>query len=801
MPETGAVGVVPGGDADSTQTTAKVEHEEAKEHEVADGSSEVAGDKAVSLSVDTQREDDEEEEAILPADPVLHSSEAPEPITDAPPTPLPPPYGSAHHWCPQCLRASQSDLLPSTDPLALSWAEQAFFACGAEHLKALANAPPFLPPASSLPPLVPITVAVIGPPLSGRTTLAWKLAAAHRLAYISLPSLLASLADPSHPLHSEGASMHSPPPFSFLLSLLELAVVEAAAAGLCGYVLDSWPVSVSQWRALEERGFTVRRVIQTVAGDDVEEQVAGIERRSVEKQARADAERASKERMEAASAAAKAMLEARRQAEEALAAADAAQQEDLNAADGEDADPAAATGLSEDEAAAAADTDDAPNGEQSAADESTGDTSAATAVPANASQADTTELPVLLVTVTLVTSVDAVVSVSISSIASDTAVVPEPAVLVEPLVVPVDPLTALLNAASASLTGEQWRAQFDAFTALLAYLREQRVLIALRNSFSPTASLAEARALSTDLAATHLAYLTAAASSSAFDITTLPFPTTYLRSLSRPFRSLSCVSFHSGRPLQPLSLASSLVLRAGRLYLLCDAAEAAVLLGDPAHYEDASALPADVATLWQGEDLPVAYDGCCPASIAELAAGTREWVLPGDAAYGAVFTGRLYCSASQEALTAFLRAPERLSDLQLPSPLPLPPPPPPTSDELLRSGQVMPFLTQTFRVVLTSALSTVSEHRAALLYPGLTVPKSAHLLLALALRNRRASIDAFLADCALIPALQRLHTSAVDTADGAEPLKARYDAAQSAMRSSNPEHVQQYLARFFTPQS
>ena len=264
---------------------------------------------ATVLSVDT-REEDEGGEAIAASEPILPSSSGPSDQPAAPPSLA---YGSIHHWCPRCIRQQQlPDCTASDDPLALTWSEQAFFACGASHLSSLIDAPGFLPPPTSLPPFVPTTIAIVGPPLSGRTTLALQLASTYNLAYISLPSLLTSLTSPTHPLHSTLPTLPHPAPLPVLLSLLSHAITTAAASGLSGYVLDSWPSTVEVWRAMEERGMGVRRVIRTVAGLRVEEEVALVEVKTKVRQDTLDAEQAKRQRMKAASAAAAALIEARR---------------------------------------------------------------------------------------------------------------------------------------------------------------------------------------------------------------------------------------------------------------------------------------------------------------------------------------------------------------------------------------------------------------------------------------------------------------------------------------------------------
>ena len=778
-----AVAVDSGGAESQLEDSAEEADEKSAEDDAgAIGAEDADQQPAVALSVDT-KEDEEEDEAISASEPVPSSYE---------PTPPPLPYGSAHSWCPHCIRQQlPSASTASDDPLALTWCEQAFFACSASGLSALIDAPRFLPSVTSLPPFVPLSIAVIGPPLSGRTTLALHLASTYNLAYISLPSLLASLTSPSHPLHSSLPTLPLPPSLPTLISLLSHAITTAASHGLFGYVLDAFPTSRQAWRAMEERGMGVRRVIRMVAGQGVDEEVRLVEEKGRVRTGREEGERVRREKMEAARTAAVALVEAQRRAQ----AAEEGGEEGGGEAAEEEAD-AAAEAATESEPAAG---EDAVAGQAAEPTSSTEDESAT--APAGAgeqakvapvsSSAESSSEQGKDVQVKVVINADDSVSIVVIDLAAE-AYAQASAVAA---------LSAFIDSASASLSGAEWRARSDEIATLLAELRGRRLLTDLTRSANPAAALSDAGALLRDLSSSHLAYLTAATSSLGFDVTSLPLSTSYLQALPNPFRSLSSVSFHSGRPLRPLPLTSSLVLYRSALYRLCDTAEAATFLADPVRYADASSLPAEVATVWQGEQAEVWGDGYCPVSVKGVKEGTQEWVLPGVTGFSALCRGRVYRCASEEALRAFLAQPAEFSELQLPSPLPLPPPPPPSSDELLRAGEILPFLKQTFRAVLLASLSRLSQHRASLLYPALSVPQSAQLLLALALRNDDAAIVAFLDDCSLIPQVKQLYDSPTPL-DTPTPYTSRYDALHSTLHGAEAERLKAHFdAHFFHSRS
>ena len=113
---------------------------------------------------------------------------------------------------------------------------------------------------------------------------------------------------------------------------------------------------------------------------------------------------------------------------------------------------------------------------------------------------------------------------------------------------------------------------------------------------------------------------------SPWEVTSLPLSSAYLEDVPAPFGALSPVCFHSGGRLHPLPLTGPLVLYSGSLYRLAGEEEVSAFLANPNRYADATTLPADVATEWQGEAGEVWADGLCPVAVSEVISGSRQWV-------------------------------------------------------------------------------------------------------------------------------------------------------------------------------
>ena len=287
----------------------------------------------ISLNVDTTAEDEAEAE-IPPPEPVTQPSQQDQPPAAAVPTRVSL-YGSQHMWCPLCRRQTQQTAESAdgkdqvgtiaSDALSLSWVEQSLFACNAEHHSNIIAYKSLLPPAPSLPPFVPTSLSVIGPPLSGRTSLAKRLCSSLNLTYLSIADILASLVALSDPLSTQlSASLPSPPPLSVVLDCVEAALCKLAELNEStnGWVLDGFPNTREEAEAMQQRGLLPRQCINLaiVKKGGRQAEVDEVQRRWKAREEKEQREREEQERLAAEKAAA-AALEERRKAEQQAAAA------------------------------------------------------------------------------------------------------------------------------------------------------------------------------------------------------------------------------------------------------------------------------------------------------------------------------------------------------------------------------------------------------------------------------------------------------------------------------------------------
>ena len=747
---------------------------------------EVAGADAppAALTVDTAAAEDEEEQAIsasdaqsaqpaeLSADGVSSSAAA----TAAAAEPVPeaavaaPAYGAEHGWCPGCIaqrphqqQEDESQQAPrededgdeDDDALALSWPEQALFACGADHLDAIVSSQSALfPPAASLPPFAPVAVCVIGPPLTGRTTLALRLAAELRLTYLALPALLASHCS-RRPELAPSLSAEAELPLELLMDALCAEIVEAVRrGGSRGWVLDGWPRTREEAEMLEQRGILLRQVVvlgletgQQAEGDEAV--AAAVDRRCKERQQREERESGRQRALKTARLAALALAAERRRKEEEQQAQIAS--EANGAVESDEAEEAQADS---DDTAVAADVEGAAEseaGQDSSAADSASDASPAAAVSTTGDES------VAAAVVTVQLSVLAEGEVAIAVRPADAQ---QPVTDAEESAAPAaaEPLQRLLSSLSASLSGEQWSQRAAAFDALLSFLSSRRLLAYMPGPPSVNAALPDALQLLSRLSSARLAHFAAVAASLPSSLSRLPFPQSLLLTNLTPFGDYCCVCFHEGRGLRDLSsaaaaAASRIVQYRRGLLRVCDEQEEQRLLQDAPRYCDASSFPTDFPARYpqdnDGQDgLQLQYEGCCPVSIAAWQAGQAQWVQPGREDSAAVYTRRVFRCASAAALADFLSFPERFSSLSVPSPLPVAPSLP-SALSLLQSGQTLPFLHAAFMAPLSAALSRVAEHRQQLLFPSLSVRRTACLLLSLCLRGDDSAVERFLQDCAV----------------------------------------------------
>ena len=789
----------------AAENVAQVNNEESQEQQQSN---------TVSLNVDTTVEEEPEAEIA-----------APEPVTQFQPLDQPPAaapaqqsrYGSQHNWCPLCSRQPSQTTESAegkSDALSLSWVEQSIFACNSEHHSNITAFKSLLPPASSLPPFIPTSVSVIGPPLSGRTSLAKRLCSALNLSYLSVPDILAALIASSHPLSTQlSASLPSPPPLSLLLDCVEAALCRLAEAneGTRGWVLDGLPNTREEAEAMQQRGLLPRQCINltiTKKGGH-EAEVAEVERRW---RARAEQEQKEREEQERAAAekAAAAVLEEQRKKKEqeaAVTAEDGVGNEGNKEAEGAEADqtePAAEeTETKAEEAESAVQEEAEAEQETEQAEEST---SGETQFAANANMdpvgspvsSTVTADPSDTVLVALSTSAEGEVQVTIESLQPQQPSPSSPAVS-------VDLLTPFLASLRASLTAEQWSDQLTTFSQLLDYLRSERLLTTIAVPTSLWSAQRQAGEFITTNAVARTAHLQALSAGLPSSLFSLPFSSSRLSTDLSGFGLYSAVRWHDEAALYKLQandINTRWVQHKGLLYALDNEQEEQHFLSDPARYHDSSSFPTSLPTLFNDDAgaghlvHPLRYTGYCPVSIQRQRDGEALYVMPGSSQYSALYQSRLFRFSSAEALQLFLTFPTRYSNLTLPSPPPLPLHLQPLP---LAPSTVHSFLTVDLSPRLTTALTALAGRRHALLYPGLSIQQTALIWLALQLKGDLMRLAVFEAECELGREIAKEAEGGDSGAEKVDSRHAAYDAIQSEVDGKDWQSVQKYVQSKFFP--
>ena len=686
--------------------------------------------------------------------------------------------------------------------------EQSIFACNAEHHSTITAFKSLLPLASSLPPFVPTSVAVIGPPLSGRTSLSKRLCSLLNLTYLSIPDIHASLASSHHALSAQlSALLPSPPPLSLVLDCVEAALCQLTEAneGSKGWVLDGFPNSREEAGAMQLRGLLPRHCINLAVvrkGGQLEE-VAEVGRRWTAREEREQREREEQERLAAERAAAAALEEERKKKQQEAAAAGGEGEEDEEAGS-EEAEqteepaqpPEEQTDekAQENEDAGEQESPDGADAEQSPADDANIDTAAAEASEDTASspmdQPSVNEAEIALHVVFAI-NMYGDVQVDIQPLPSTPAVA-------------IDLLTPFIASLYATLGAEQWSEQVAAFSQLLDYLRAERLLSTITTPTSLWSAHRQACETIATFTAARMAHLQALSAALPSSLSSLPFSSQRLSTDLSGFGLYCAVCWHDRAALLELQsddTATRWVQYRGLLYAACSQQDEQHFITDPARYHDSSSFPTDLPRPFTDDAAigqlvyPLRYAGYCPSSIRRQQAGEVLYVQPGSSKHSALYQSRLYRFSSAKALEVFLTFPGRYCDLSLPSPLPLPLhlQPLPLAPDVVHS-----FLTLNFDARLATCLSTLSKQRHTLLYPGLSVQQTALVHLALQLRGDIVRLQAFEGECQL----GREIAKETEDAGGREEVDVRhaaYDAVHAEVAGQDWQTVQKYLEdRFFS---
>ena len=814
-------------------TDAEVAAESTTTETAPDGGSSDSGSDG-SGSHETEGEPSLSSSILLNVDTTVHDEaepdiSAPEPVTqplqpDEPAAALPyraSLYGSQHNWCPLCSRQTQqtADSAESkdstgtsiSDPLSLSWVEQSLFACNAEHHSNITAYKSLLPPASSLPPFIPTTLSIVGPPLSGRTSLAKRLCSSLNLTYLSISDVIDSLVDSYDQLPTLlAASLPSPPPLSLVLDCVEkvLCRLTEQHEATKGWVLDGYPTTREEAEAMQLRGLLPRQCINlsVVKKGGPHAEVAEVERRWTAREEREQRQRDEQERLRAEEAAAAAVEEERKK-KEAEAAAAEEEGDERQEAGGEEAEHVEQAMQPDEQADLDAEAEGAePADDESAADEAdteqAEDNGDATDEAVSNVDTETTSLPAAQpVTDEAVDTLRLLLSVNADGEVQVSVQWPSPP---PPRVESVDLLTPYIASLRATLKTEQWAEQVATFYELLEYLQTERLLSTITVPTSLWSAQRQASESIAASAAARMAHLQALSAALPSSLSSLPFSSARLSTDLSGFGLYSAVAWHQQAALQRLhsdDASTRWVQYEGLLYPLCSQQEEQQFIADPARYHDSSSFPTDLPRPYADDAAtgqlvyPLRYAGYCPVSVQRQQAGEALYVQPGSSKHSALYQSRLYRFSSPAALQLFLAYPTRYSGLTVPSPLPLPLhlQPLPLAADVVHS-----FLTLNFNARLAGCLSTLSKQRHTLLYPGLSVQQTALIHLALQLRGDAVRLQAFEGECQL----GRDIAKEAESGAGSEEMEVRhaaYDAIQAEVAGKEWRTVQRYVEDRFFP--
>lgn len=238
-------------DTDDSETVNEAVTVADKEEEEKQATLDVQGDQDTNnddnqqrtdLTVDTNDENEEDDEEQQ------QQEEQPAPIDVVQAAPEQRPYGSEYHCCPVCITASSSATSDTSSPvsqldLALAWHESLLLACSAEHAASISNtnfswSPAALASLSELP-FLPLSLSIIGPPLSGKSSLAHKLAKELQLSILDIAALKQSSATD----HVDDQA---------LVDLVESAL-RLLNEGSQGWLLDGFPYTLQQAELLKRK--------------------------------------------------------------------------------------------------------------------------------------------------------------------------------------------------------------------------------------------------------------------------------------------------------------------------------------------------------------------------------------------------------------------------------------------------------------------------------------------------------------------------------------------------------------------
>ena len=770
---------------------------------------------SVSLKVDTTVENEAEAE-ITPIEPATQPLPVEAPATIPVRQSL---YGSQHNWCPQVRKPLQQPaegvegmeqtITGQSDALSLSWVEQSIFACNAEQHSSITAFKSLLPPASSLPPFVPPSIAVIGPPLSGRTSLAKRLCSSFSLTYLSIPDVIASLASSYHPLSAQlSASLPAPPPLPLLLDCVEAALcgLSEVNEGTRGWVLDGFPNTREEAEAMQQRGLLPRQCINLtiVKRGGQQAEVAEVEKRWLAREEKERMEREQLQRLAAEKAAAAALAEQKEREQAIAAAAEEDGDAESDEAGGEEVEPAEQPAEPADEHVDEKTEEAEPADEQDSTDGADAEQSAEHNDESNEAATDATDNTVSTTTAhASMAEADATVllTISVDSNGDVHAIIQT---LPLPPVVPVDLLTPFIASLRTTLSAEQWSERVAEFSRLLDYMRRERLLSTITVPTSLWSAHRQASETISAFATARMAHLQALSAVLPSSLSSLPFSSARLSTDLSSFGLYCAVCWHEQaalEKLQPDSSDTRWVQYRGVLYAVSDQQVEQRFIADAARYHDASTFPSELPQPLVDEAgtaqlvHPLRYSGYCPVSIVRQQAREVLYINPGSSQHSALYRSRLYRFTSADALRLFLSFPNRYSDLSLPSPLPLPLHLQPLP---LASDVVHSFLTLNFNARLASCLSTLSMQRSTLLYPGLSVQQSALIHLALQLRGVATRLQTFESECRL----GREIAKEVDDAGHSEEVEMRhaaYDAIHVEVEDRDWQTVQKYVeSKFFS---
>eukprot|EP01137_Pigoraptor_chileana_P032498 Opistho-2@21949 len=181
---------------------------------------------------------------------------------------LPSKYG---HWCPVEL-AEGLAIIPldkTRAPIAAKYRRHIYYFATNENREKFVVDPRKYTKLPPPPPMTPVRLAIVGPPKSGRTTLAKRFSTDLRLTRLSAGEAIRTVLD-KHRDTQLALAMDATLrrgmelPDEMVVAALELAIGTASATG---YVLDGFPSTQSQVELLEKKGILPSLIVELVLSD------------------------------------------------------------------------------------------------------------------------------------------------------------------------------------------------------------------------------------------------------------------------------------------------------------------------------------------------------------------------------------------------------------------------------------------------------------------------------------------------------------------------------------------------------